>query len=175
MKIDPQSKQIVEGIPASIPTGIPSAISKNEYPSGDTTIPISGRVIKDHDLKDQNIDDEAAPRRLRALERELTGKNSGSAAQWDELFDVLVAEMRIAAGRTTVSSVPAFLAEHLRRRLWKLDKKQAQAEGRELPDQTPAVAQNSPSDCPDCKGTGWWYPNGQEKGVAKCKHAHLPS
>jgi hypothetical protein len=121
--------------------------------------------------KDQNTDDEAfAP--LLALERELTGKNSNSA-QWKELCEVLAAELRIAAGRTTVSSVPAFLAEHLRRRLWKLDKKQAQAEGRELPDQTPAVAQNSPQECLDCKGTGWWYPNGPDKGVAKCRHEKL--
>jgi hypothetical protein len=118
------------------------------------------------------IDDEISP--LRTLERELTGKNSASPKQWAELFDVLAAECRIAAGRTTVSSVPAFLAEHLRRRLWKLDKKQAQAEGRELPDQAPAAAQNSPVDCPDCKGTGWHYPEGVERGVAKCKHANLP-
>jgi hypothetical protein len=26
------------------------------------------------------------------------------------------------------------------------------------------------SECPDCRGTGFWYPNGTEKGVAKCKH-----
>jgi hypothetical protein len=89
------------------------------------------------------------------------------------LAEVIAAELRIAAGRTTVSSMPAFAAEHLRRRLWKLDKKQAQAEGRELPDQTPAIAQSSPQDCPDCKGTGWWYPNGLEKGVAKCKHSKM--
>lgn len=25
-------------------------------------------------------------------------------------------------------------------------------------------------DCPDCNGTGFWYPEGVEKGVAKCKH-----
>lgn len=27
--------------------------------------------------------------------------------------------------------------------------------------------------CPDCQGTGFWYPEGQEKGVAKCKHTRL--
>jgi hypothetical protein len=105
---------------------------------------------------------------------ELTGKNSGSAAQWDELFDVLAAELRIAAGRTTVSSVPAFLAEHLRRRLWKIDKKQAQAEGRELPDQASAAAGPPPADCPDCGGSGWWYPQGPERGVIKCAHKNAP-
>ena len=133
----------------------------------------SGESKTSFKTKDQNTDDEAAPPRLLELERELTGKNSATPAQWNELFDVLSAELRIAASRTNVSSVPAFLAEHLRRRLWKLDKRQAQAEGRELPDQAPTAAQSAPQDCPDCKGLGWWYPQGQEKGVAKCRHERL--
>jgi hypothetical protein len=29
------------------------------------------------------------------------------------------------------------------------------------------------ADCPDCHGTGYWYPGGQNKGVAKCKHLKL--
>ena len=27
--------------------------------------------------------------------------------------------------------------------------------------------------CPDCKGSGVYYPEGFEKGVAKCKHARF--
>jgi hypothetical protein len=27
--------------------------------------------------------------------------------------------------------------------------------------------------CPDCSGTGYWYPEGIEKGVAKCKHERI--
>jgi hypothetical protein len=27
--------------------------------------------------------------------------------------------------------------------------------------------------CPDCQGSGFWYPEGLEKGVAKCKHGRL--
>jgi DNA-binding Lrp family transcriptional regulator len=27
--------------------------------------------------------------------------------------------------------------------------------------------------CPDCQGSGFWYPEGNEKGVAKCKHQRL--
>jgi DNA-binding HxlR family transcriptional regulator len=125
------------------------------------------------DLKDKDrSDDEAAGRALREMEREVTGKNSATVEQWAELVEVLKAELRIAAARTTVSSVPAFMAEHLRRRLWKLDKKQALAEGRELPDQVAASTprESAPVECPDCKGSGWWYPEGTEKGVAKCKH-----
>ena len=29
------------------------------------------------------------------------------------------------------------------------------------------------SQCPDCRGTGWWYPKGPEMGVARCKHERL--
>jgi hypothetical protein len=128
--------------------------------------------IKDKD----HIDDDAALallESLRQVERDVTGKNSSNSLQWKELADVLIAELRIASGRTTVSNVPAFLAEHLRRRLWKMDKKQAEREGKELPDQVAPAAQKNPVNCPDCNGSGWWYPNGTEKGVAKCKHAGL--
>jgi len=27
--------------------------------------------------------------------------------------------------------------------------------------------------CPDCQGSGFWYPEGIEKGVAKCKHGRM--
>jgi hypothetical protein len=27
--------------------------------------------------------------------------------------------------------------------------------------------------CPDCQGSGFWYPEGVEKGVAKCRHKRL--
>ncbi len=98
---------------------------------------------------------------------------AGSVLVWAIYADVLGAEMRIAAGRTTISSVPAFMAEHLRRRLWKMDQKQAAREGKQLPDQTASVVQANPVDCSDCNGSGWWYPDGPEKGVAKCQHARL--
>ena len=29
------------------------------------------------------------------------------------------------------------------------------------------------SNCPDCQGTGFYYPEGKEKGMAKCRHAQL--
>jgi hypothetical protein len=28
--------------------------------------------------------------------------------------------------------------------------------------------------CPDCQGSGFWYPEGVEKGVAKCRHVRMP-
>jgi len=113
---------------------------------------------------------------FKTVVRELTGKdpNRSERERYRELAQVLLTELRIASGRTTVSSVPSFLAEHLRRRLWKMDKRQAQAEGKELPDQ-PRTTNIIPEGqaCPDCNNTGWWYPNGTEKGVARCKHDRL--
>jgi hypothetical protein len=133
----------------------------------------SGPLKTSFKTNTERSDDDEAFRQLFAAAKEITGKDV-SATQWREVIDVLVAELRIAAARTTVSSAPAFLAEHLRRRLWKIDKKQARAEGRELPDETiTAVPPKDTAGCPDCKGSGWWYPEGPEKGVAKCKHAKL--
>jgi hypothetical protein len=126
--------------------------------------------------KEERIDDETTRQigeLFKRLEREVVGKNSASVEQWREMSEVLLAELKIAAARTTVSSAPSFLAEHLRRRLWKMDKKQATREGKELPDQTPVETKACPVDCPNCNGSGWWYPNGLDKGVAKCKHTEL--
>jgi hypothetical protein len=54
---------------------------------------------------------------LKKAAKEITGRESSQAetARWGEPAEILVTELKIAAGRTTVSSVPAFLAEHLRR------------------------------------------------------------
>jgi hypothetical protein len=132
-------------------------------------------------LKDQRtIDDDAALTGLnetfKQAAKEITGRelSSSESDRWRELAEVLVAELKIAAARTTVSSVTAFLAEHLRRRLWKVDKRQARAEGRELPDETMKTAPSvDAAKCPDCLGSGWHYPEGMEKGVKKCLHEKL--
>jgi hypothetical protein len=124
-------------------------------------------------------DDEAFAPLVGALKKateEVSGRavSAGEAARWEELANVLIAELKIAAARTTVSSVPSFLAEHLRRRLWKVDKRQARAEGRELPDETLKTAPSvDATKCLDCAGSGWHYPEGTEKGVKKCSHEKL--
>ena len=123
--------------------------------------------IKTNTEKD---DDEAfAP--LFVAERELTGKNS-TPDRWRELAELLTAELKIAAGRTNVSSVPAFLAEHLRRRLWKKEKRQLEVEAADQKVSTHAPKVDA-STCPDCFGTGMYYPEGYDKGVAKCLHSKL--
>ena len=163
----------ISGLPLdqdSASGGLSQAID-SQVPSGDSKTSSKTNTEK--------IDDEAfAPlvRRLREAVNKVTGKDfsAAEAERWGELAGVLVAELEIAAARTTVSSVPSFLAEHLRRRLWKIDKKQARAEGRELPDEKAASAQGKDARaCPDCGGSGFWYPDGYEKGVAKCRHEKL--
>lgn len=125
---------------------------------------------------DQN-DDEAYADFLAALKKatkEITGREASPAERqrWAELADLLVTELRIAAGRTTVSNVPAFFTEHLRRRLWKKEKRQIEVEAAEQKKSAPTLEVDA-SKCPDCFGTGMYYPEGFEKGVARCPHAKL--
>ncbi|MGB7925194.1 MAG: hypothetical protein WCF57_18285 [Pyrinomonadaceae bacterium] len=126
-------------------------------------------------------DDDAALAGLYAVLKEaateVTGKglSPSDRDRWRELGEVLATELKIAATRTTVSSAPSFLTEHLRRRLWKKDKSQLQAEAaaasRATPKPTFSVEQIAK--CPDCGGSGFFYPQGYEGGVAKCKHEKL--
>lgn len=122
--------------------------------------------------KTEKLDDELRRSLAPLLEaaRETTGRE---ANDWREVAEVLATELRIAAGRTTISSVPAFLAEHLRRRLWKKEKRQIEEEGKSAAGGT--EAKTDASKCPDCFGTGMWYPAGFEKGVARCHHEKLTS
>jgi hypothetical protein len=200
MVIDPQTKRITErdGIPTGIPTGIPEgrppAITKNwDTPvpdSGIVGIPNSGTLLNtvnivddvDHSAEGSSSnrsgrnDDEALASFVELMAKtaeEITGRTPSSTERerWLELAEVLSAELKIAAGRTTVSSVPAFLAEHLRRRLWKKDKHQIEAESAQpKPEDTPKL---DISQCLDCFGTGMWYPEGFDKGVARCEHKSL--
>ena len=92
-------------------------------------------------------------------------------SDWREVAEVLAAELKMAAGRTTVSSAPAFLAEHLRRRLWKKEKQDVD----DLTSEKPLKPSDrvDASDCPDCYGTGMYYPEGFDKGVTRCTHPKL--
>lgn len=130
--------------------------------------------------KEENSDDDAGARRLVAklieAERELTGKVSTGGERWEELAELLIAELRIAAARTTVSNVPAFLTEHLRRRLWKVDKAcVTELSAVEEGSQSGVLTAEQRRKCPDCGGMGFWYPEGPDKGVAKCKHLRIES
>jgi hypothetical protein len=131
------------------------------------------------DFERTNDDDAALAGLTSSLKRavkELTGKDLSPAERerWSELAEVLITELKIAATRTTVSSVPAFLAEHLRRRLFKADKKQLErVETTASMGEMPSTGSVDVSNCPDCGGTGFYYPNGYDGGVAKCRHEKL--
>ena len=120
------------------------------------------------------IDDEATPlaTALKQLVAEITGRQatSNELAQFTEVIEVIAIEAKIAAARTTVSSVAPFLAEHLRRRLFKKDKQQLAVETAQS---EPLQAAVDASECPDCGGAGWYYPESKEKGIAKCRHLSL--
>jgi hypothetical protein len=195
IEIDPQSKKITTPVVTGVVTG--AATGDKNYrgtgvdSTGVTGVEIAGVYNKyintiggsgesaagSSSNSNSGGDDEAyAPllSRLRQAVKEVTGRESGpaEAERWGELAELLVTELKIAAGRTDgVSSAPAFLTEHLRRRLWKKDRHQVEAEAAgQKPDDSPKF---DVTQCPDCFGTGMWYPEGFEKGVAKCRHEKL--
>jgi hypothetical protein len=123
-------------------------------------------------------DDEALADFTSALKRavkEITGREVSAAERqrWMELAELLVTELKIAAGRTTVSNVPAFFTEHLRRRLWKKEKRQLEADAAQASTAEKASPEVDATQCTDCYGTGMWYPQGYDKGVARCHHEKL--
>jgi len=96
----------------------------------------------------EKLDDEAFADLVALLKQsaeEVTGKGTGPAdrERWREVAELLVTELKVAAARTTVSSAPAFLAEHLRRRLRKADSRQIEREVTEA-----AAASAAPSSSP---------------------------
>ena len=134
------------------------------------------------DVKEKHLDDDDAAlagliSTLKEAVKQVTGRelSSSERERWRELGEILTTELKIAATRTTISSVPAFLSEHLRRRLWKKDKQQLNEESRATNggDVKPAGHNRDISKCPDCGGSGMYYPEGYDKGVAKCRHERL--
>jgi hypothetical protein len=132
-------------------------------------------------FKTIEIDDEAFAQLVALLKQaseEITGKMPDADEQnrWREFGELIITELRIASARTTVSSVPAFLTEHLRRRLWKKEKGQlAEPDNATEASATGILTREQIQGCPDCGGTGFYYPNGFDSGVARCKHNNLLS
>lgn len=198
MEIDPQSKKITTPVATPVTTGVATG-DKSYRGTGVETTGVTGVEIAGVSYKYRNViggggesaagsssnlnagadDDEAYAQliaRFRDAVKEVTGRESppSEAERWGELAELLVTELKIAAGRTgSVSNVPGFLTEHLRRRLWKKEKRQLEGEGEAGGRSQGAAADVDASRCPDCFGTGMWYPEGFEKGVAKCVHRRL--
>lgn len=197
--IDPQSKKITTPVTTGVPTGVPTGDKSYRGTGVDSTgvtgVDFAGVYNKYINTiggdgesaagSSSNIrtgaddDDEAYAlflSRLRQAVTDITGREStpADAERWGELAELLVTELKLAAGRTgSVSSVPAFLTEHLRRRLWKKDKRQVEAEGVER--REGAAAKVDVSQCPDCFGTGMRYLNPEtfEGGVVRCRHEKI--
>jgi hypothetical protein len=116
---------------------------------------------------------------LKQAARDVTGKEPSITEQdrWREVGEVIATELKIAAARTTVSSAPSFLAEHLRRRLFKKDKGELQAEATAPAQAATISGLFSPEQikkCPDCGGTGFRYKGDNfTGGVEKCRHEKL--
>jgi hypothetical protein len=126
---------------------------------------------------EKNIDDEPAALLLRLLqeaEREVAGK-TGDPQRWSEPLGIIIAELKVAASRSAViSSAPAFLAEHLRRRLGKAERQAAAspAEASSAPGQAPAPRKREFTEepCSVCKGSLMEVlPNGEKKRCGHCR------
>jgi len=155
-----------------------SGISSTTQPVDSTAIYSSPKTS--FNTNTEKTDDEAFAKfneTMKKAAKKITGKETSvsESDRWNELAELLAAEAQIAAARTSsVSSVPAFLTEHLRRRLWKLDKKPPGVEVKSIADETSsALTAEQIKNCPDCAGTNFYYPNGFEGGVSKCKHEKL--
>jgi hypothetical protein len=188
LEIDQFTKRITTPVGTPVTTPVATG-DKNYRGTGVANTPVTGveiagvyKYLNDHlgtqpttggsSSNDPRADDEAFAKSLREVERELTGKASPAEA-WDQFFDLIVTELRIASARAdSISSVPAFLTEHLRRRLFKRSRDEMEGQGRAALE-TPATQPVDASKCPDCGSTGWWYPHGPEKGVARCAHTKL--
>ena len=118
----------------------------------------------------ERSDDDEAFAGLRRAMKEATDREV-TVLSLSELDELLAIEFRIAASRTTVSSPQPFFAEHLRRRLFKKDKQQIEREATE-PQTGPSMAVDK-TKCPDCGGSGYYYPDGYDKGVTRCDHKKL--
>ena len=188
LEIDQFTKRILTPVDTPVTTPVATG-DKNYRGTGVENTPVTGvenagvyKYVNDHlgsqpttggsSSNNPLADDEAFAKSLREVEKELTGKKSSPEA-WEQFFELIVTELRIAAARTeSISSVPAFLTEHLRRRLFKRSRDEMEGQGRGGLETLPTEAVNA-SKCPDCGSTGWWYPDGPEKGVARCVHMKL--
>ena len=137
--------------------------------------------------KEEETDDDAAAssllRPIQKAVKAMTGRELSATDNQNltELGEIIATEFQIAAARTTVNVPSAFLATHMRRRLFKKEKSQMleeqmlaeQVSGDLQAASAGSFTQEEISQCPDCGGSSWWYPEGPEKGVAKCKHEKL--
>jgi hypothetical protein len=151
IEIDPFTKRITT--PATTPVTTPVATGDNsdrgtgvaatpvtgvdiagviKYRNDPLSNPVPAQPSSSNDLH-ARTDDEAFAGLVASLKqasREVTGKEPSASdhERWKDVAELLTTELKIAAARTSVTSAPAFLAEHLRRRLRKADARQIERE-----------------------------------------------
>jgi len=94
---------------------------------------VSEEVKTSFKTNTERADDEAFAGMVAILKqtaKKVTGREPSLTERdrWKEVAELLATELEVAASRTTVTSAPAFLAEHLRRRLRKADARQIERE-----------------------------------------------
>ena len=171
IEIDTQTKRITSLTPVLTPvaTGVSTGVPTGGKIYGSTPVEITGVTpvdstgvykYRNEDLaltqtpgfsssNKQRADDEAFAKLVQLLKetaKEVTGRDptGADADRWSEVAEILATELRIASARTSVSSAPAFLAEHLRRRLRKTDAKQIEREVSEASREAAAVTPARP-------------------------------
>jgi hypothetical protein len=151
IEIDPQSKRIITPVTTPVDTAATTG-DKSYRGTGVDSTGVTGVEVAGVSNKYRNdiggggesaagsssnstagADDEAFAalvKKLRTASREVSGKepSRADAERWAEVAELLVTELKVAASRTSVTSAPAFLAEHLRRRLRKADSRQIERE-----------------------------------------------
>jgi hypothetical protein len=190
IEIDPQSRKIIR---TPVGTGVSTGVSTGGKSDGRTPVdntpvtPVDSTGVYINGFNPLNInpesdDDEPAARALLApIQRAIKAMTGRELSEGDEqglreLGEIIAMEFQIAAARTTVNVPGAFLATHMRRRLFKKEKAQMVEEAGAGDMGTPGIqglTNEEISRCPDCGGSGWFYPEGTEKGVRKCKHERL--
>lgn len=170
LEIDPQSKKIIRTpVPTPVPTGVDAGVATGGKSGGSTPVedtPVTGVDSTGAYINGFNPlnltkspDDEPAAALLSALqevEREVTG-STGRPEKWLEPLGIVIAELRLAASRASViSSAPAFLAEHLRRRLGKAERQATSHPGAQAAPGQPVAAgkrEFTEDPCTVCKGS----------------------
>ena len=146
------TRQNREGLEALDSTGSSSSSSQSESEiySEDKTFSLRPQ---------RTVDDEAFAGLvcdLRQVTLDVTGREPtiADSARWQAVGEVLVTELKIIAARTNViSSAPAVLNEHLRRRLGKAESKTLEGSAVSTEQSKPKINREFTNEpCPVCKG-----------------------
>lgn len=128
-------------------------------------------TLINNDLNNELVINDEKANRVFAKYTELTGKpvTQKDKEAYKEVshldYSVIVGGLETAIRRAVAAGSKVNSFRYANNCILEISKLSAQVANATVPDQSIDYSQ-----CPDCKGTGFWYPEGAEKGVAKCKH-----